>query len=55
MVKKPYNVSYSKKHLEWRNINDFQFVYVFAESFLVVVLISSFLISFYIVFLSEEI
>ena len=54
MVKKLYVVSYSKKHLEWRNINYFQFVFVFAESFLVV-FISSFLLSFYIVLLSEEI
>ena len=53
MVKKPYVVFYSKKHLELRNINDFKFVFVFAKSFLVIVLISSFLMSFYIVFLSE--
>ena len=53
MINKQFIVSYSKKHLEWRNINDFQFV--FAESFLVVVLISKFLMSFYIVYLSEEI
>ena len=35
------------------HIYDFQFVFVFAKSFLVIVLISSFLMSFYIVFLSE--
>ena len=55
MVKILYVVSYSKKHLEWRNINDFQFVFGSAESFLVGVLISSFLLSFYIVFLFREI
>ena len=55
MVKKPYVVSYPKKHLEWRNINDLQFVFGSAESFLVGVLISSFLVSFYIVFLFGDI
>ena len=55
MAKKPYVVSYSKKHLELRNKNDFQFVFELVEFFLAIVLIVNFLLSFYIVFLFEEI
>ena len=52
---KPYVVSYSKRHLELRNINYFQFVFDLVEFVLVDVLIVHFLMPFYIVFLFEEI
>ena len=55
VIKKPYVVSYSKRHLELRNINDFQSVFEFVEFFFVDVLIVNFLLPFYIVFLFEEI
>ena len=51
MVKKPYVVSYSKKHLKLRNINDFQSVFELVEFLLVIVFIVNFFLSFYIVFI----
>ena len=55
MVEKPYVVFYSKKHLELRNISNFQYVFELVEFCLVIVLIVNFLLSFYIVFIFEEI
>ena len=55
MAKKPYVVYYFKKHLELRSINDFQYVFKLVEFFIVIVWIVNFFLSFYIVFLFEEI
>ena len=54
MTKKPF-VSYSKKHLELRNIIYFLFAFEFAEFFLGLVLTLNFLIFSYIEFLFREI
>ena len=55
MAKKPYVVSYSKKHLELRNINYFLFAFKLVEFFLGFVLTLNFLIFSYIEFLFGEI
>ena len=46
MVKKPYVVSYSKRHLELRNMNNFQYVFELVEFFLIDVSIVNFLLPF---------
>ena len=55
MTKKPYVVSYSKKHLELKNIMYFLFVFELVEFFLGFVLTINFLLFSYIEFLYGEI
>ena len=55
MAKKPYFVSYFKKHLGLKNINYFLFAFELAELFFGFVLTLNFLLFFYIEFLFGEI
>ena len=55
MAKKPYVISYSKRHLGLRTINYFLFAFELAEFFLGFVLTLNFLLFSYIEFLFGEI